>query len=89
VQVQSVDASDRESICEAVQVKQKAADRKLKRYERLRDRLLEGRSETEFLGGADRLGPYLTLVRGISFEQENLRWCEFVLDALAQHTAAD
>jgi DNA-binding PadR family transcriptional regulator len=84
VQVQSLDAGDPKSIREAVQDRQKAADRKLKRYERLRDRLLLGRTEAEFLTDAERVGPYLTLARGIAFEQETLRWCEFVLDALSR-----
>ncbi|MFI6010016.1 PadR family transcriptional regulator [Streptomyces sp. NPDC051243] len=55
---------------------------KLDRYERVRDRLLDGRSEDEYLRESDRVGPYLTLLRGISFEEENLRWCERVLAVL-------
>ena len=84
VQVQSLDTGDPKSIREAVQERQKAADRKLKRYERLRDRLLLGRTEAEFLTDAERDGPYLTLARGFAFEQETLRWCEFDLDALSR-----
>jgi DNA-binding PadR family transcriptional regulator len=61
---------------------------KLDRYERLRDRLLDGRTEDEYLREADRVGPYLTLLRGISFEEENLRWCERVLAVLTQRVAA-
>lgn len=61
---------------------------KLDRYARVRDRLLDGRTEDEFLREADRIGPYLTLLRGISFEEENLRWCERVLAVLKQRAAA-
>ncbi|MEY9988991.1 DNA-binding PadR family transcriptional regulator [Streptomyces sp. V4I8] len=61
---------------------------KLDRYERVRDRLLDGRAEDEFLRESDRVGPYLTLLRGISFEEENLRWCERVLAVLKQRVAA-
>ncbi|MET9971883.1 PadR family transcriptional regulator [Streptomyces sp. NPDC006356] len=61
---------------------------KLDRYARVRDRLLDGRTEDEFLREADRVGPYLTLLRGISFEEENLRWCERVLAVLKQRVAA-
>lgn len=61
---------------------------KLDRYLRVRDRLLDGRSEEEYLRTSDRVGPYLTLLRGISFEEENLRWCERVLAVLKQHVAA-
>ncbi|WP_328429717.1 PadR family transcriptional regulator [Streptomyces sp. NBC_00443] len=55
---------------------------KLDRYERVRDRLLDGRTEDEYLSESDRIGPYLTLLAGISFEQEILRWCERVLTVL-------
>ncbi|HEY4024018.1 MAG TPA: PadR family transcriptional regulator [Pseudonocardiaceae bacterium] len=84
VQVQSVDAGDAEVVRQAVRDRQRSAEAKLKSYERLRGRLLAGQSEAEFLATADRVGPYLTLARGISFEQENIRWYEFVLDTLAR-----
>lgn len=61
---------------------------KLDRYERVRERLLDGRTEDEYLRGSERVGPYLTLLRGISFEEENLRWCERVLTVLKQRAAA-
>src|SRR5690606_40060981 len=32
------------------------------------------------------VGPYLTLLGGIGFEEENLRWCERVLAVLAGRT---
>jgi DNA-binding PadR family transcriptional regulator len=60
---------------------------KLDRYERVRDRLLDGQPEEEYLRDADRVGPYLTLLRGISFEEENLRWCERVLAVLKHRVA--
>ncbi|MEV8045526.1 PadR family transcriptional regulator [Streptomyces griseoluteus] len=60
---------------------------KLARYERLRERLLAGRTEDEFLAGADRVGPYLTLLRGIAFEEENLRWGELALRVLAARSS--
>lgn len=88
VQVQSLDAGDAESVRQAVQDKQKAAERKLKRYERLRERMLAGRTEAKFLAAGDGVGPYLTLARGIAFEKENLRWCEFAFDALTSRIAS-
>ena len=60
---------------------------KLDRYERVRDHLLGGRTEEEYLREADRVGPYLTLMAGITFEEENLRWCERVLAILKQRVA--
>ena len=88
VQVQSIEAGDADAVAQSVRDKQRGAESKLKSYERLRDRLLAGQTEAGFLATADRIGPYLTLARGISFEQENIRWCEFVLDVLARRTGA-
>ncbi|ONI84589.1 PadR family transcriptional regulator [Saccharothrix sp. ALI-22-I] len=84
VQVQALEAGDPEAVRDAVRDKLEAAETKLKRYERLRDNMLVGRTEAEFLAAADPVGPYLTLARGIAFEQENIRWCEFALDVLAR-----
>ncbi|WP_103562164.1 PadR family transcriptional regulator [Actinomadura rubteroloni] len=84
VQVQAVEHGDAAAVREAVRKKQSVAERKLKRYERLRDHLLAGRTEADYLAAAGRVGHYLTLARGIAFEQENIRWCEYVLGVLAQ-----
>ncbi|MFH8658209.1 PadR family transcriptional regulator [Streptomyces afghaniensis] len=89
VQVQSLEAGDAEAVRRAVRDKQEAAETKLKRYERLRDRILAGRTEADFLATADRVGPYLTLARGIAFEQENIRWCEFALEVFDRRTGHD
>jgi DNA-binding PadR family transcriptional regulator len=86
VQVQSLEAGDAEAVRRAVRDKQEAAQTKLKQYEHLRDRILAGRTEADFLATADRVGPYLTLARGIAFEQENIRWCEFALDVFDRRT---
>ncbi len=87
VQVQSVESGDAEAVLAAIRERQGVAETKLKRYERLRDRLLAGRTEADYLASAERVGPYLTLARGIAFEQENIRWCEFALDVLTRRAA--
>ncbi len=63
---------------------------RLARYERLRLRLLDGRDEADFLAETVRVGPpYLTLMRGRSFEEENLRWGgQRVLEVLEIRAAA-
>jgi hypothetical protein len=60
---------------------------KLARYERVRDRLLDGRTEDEYLSEAERIGPYLTLIGGIAFEETYVRWCERALALLKRRTA--
>ncbi|WP_431965450.1 PadR family transcriptional regulator [Nocardia sp. bgisy134] len=88
VKVQGMDAEDAPAVRATVSDKLAWAQAKLERYERLRARLLDGRSEQAYLAEADRVGPYLTLLRGISFEQENIRWAEFVLSVIDRRIAA-
>ncbi|MEV4258904.1 PadR family transcriptional regulator [Spirillospora sp. NPDC049652] len=74
VKVQAVDGGDAEAVIEAVRERMAWAEAKIARFERLRARLLAGRTEQEHLAEAERVGPYLTLMRGLEFERENLRW---------------
>ncbi|WP_042422474.1 PadR family transcriptional regulator [Streptacidiphilus anmyonensis] len=84
VQVQAVDAGDAAEVRVALEARRAHAEEKVARYERLRARLLDGRFEEEYLASVERVGPYLTLMRGLSFERENVRWCEQVLSVLAR-----
>ncbi|WP_326725218.1 PadR family transcriptional regulator [Streptomyces sp. NBC_00243] len=87
VKVQAVDSGDEEAVRAAITERLEWARAKLARYERLRDRLLDGRTEDEFLAGSERVGPYLTLMRGRSFEEENIRWGERALRVLEQRAS--
>ena len=84
IKIQAMDGADPEDTRALVEERMSWARGKLARYERLRDRLLDGRTEEEHLATADRIGPYLTLLRGIAFETETVRWCERVLVVLAR-----
>lgn len=86
VQVQAVDAGDVQAVMNAIRERMTWAESKVARFERLRARLLDGRTEEEHLATADRIGPYLTLMRGLAFERENLRWCEQALAILTHRT---
>lgn len=79
VKVQAADAGDTQAVRDFIVEQVQWASAKLQRYERLRARLLDGRGEEEHLAQAERVGPYLTLLRGISFEEENIRWAERAL----------
>ncbi|AJE80555.1 MULTISPECIES: PadR family transcriptional regulator [Streptomyces] len=83
VQVEAVDLGDTAGVRSHLQARLAAARGKLQDYERSRARLLDGRTEEEYLAGERRLGPYLTLARGLAFERENIRWYGFALRALA------
>ncbi|GAA1031492.1 MULTISPECIES: PadR family transcriptional regulator [Amycolatopsis] len=84
VKVQGSDAGDVEAVITAVEERMEWSRAKLARFERLRERMLDGRTESGYLRDNDRVGPYLTLLRGISFEQENLRWGEHAARILRQ-----
>ncbi|NYH51106.1 DNA-binding PadR family transcriptional regulator [Nocardiopsis arvandica] len=87
VQLQAADAGDPEAVRASVAERIEWARGKLARYERLRERLLDGRTEEEHLARAERIGPYLTLMGGLALERENVRWGERVLDALDRRAA--
>ncbi|MFD5325287.1 PadR family transcriptional regulator [Streptomyces sp. NPDC127092] len=84
VQVQACDAGDTAAVRAHVRERMEAARGKLARYERLRERMLDGRDEDTYLREADRVGPFLTLLRGMAFEAENVRWGERALAVLAE-----
>lgn len=84
IKIQAMDGADPEATRALIEEREAWARGKLARYQRVRDRLLAGRSEEEYLREADRVGPYVTLLGGIAFEEENLRWCERVLTVLEQ-----
>jgi DNA-binding PadR family transcriptional regulator len=74
VKLQAVDAGNAEAVRDAIAERIEHARGKLALYDRLREQLLDGRGEADFLNRADRVGPYLTLMRGRAYEQETLRW---------------
>jgi hypothetical protein len=82
-----MDGTDPAVTRELIEERRSWARGKLDRYERVRDHLLGGLTEEEYLRDAGRIGPYLTLMAGITFEEENLRWCERVLAILKQRVA--
>ncbi|GAB91319.1 putative PadR family transcriptional regulator [Gordonia rhizosphera NBRC 16068] len=48
----------------------------------MRVRILRGRDEDEFFDTAERVGPYLTLTRGIAYERENIAWAQLAIRVL-------
>ncbi|OIJ94067.1 PadR family transcriptional regulator [Streptomyces monashensis] len=87
IKIQAMDGGDPEITRALIEERRGWARGKLDRYRRVRERLLDGRGEQEYLRTAERVGPYLTLMAGISFEEENLRWCERALAVLTRRVA--
>jgi len=88
VKLLAVDVGNAQAVREFMVERLQWATAKLQRYERMRARMLEGLDENEYLAQAKRVGPYLTLMRGISFEQENIRWAERALTIIEQRQGA-
>ncbi|MFF8609875.1 PadR family transcriptional regulator [Streptomyces sp. NPDC015346] len=88
VQVQACDEGDTDAVRGFVRERMEWSRGKHARYERLREWMLDGRDEETYLREAERIGPYLTLMRGLSLEEENLRWGERVLAVLDRRRTA-
>jgi DNA-binding PadR family transcriptional regulator len=86
VKLQAADADDVDAVREALAERLDHARGKLALYDRLRDGLLDGLSEGAYLRDAQRVGPYLTLMGGRMYEQQNIRWCTAVLEVLEQRS---
>lgn len=76
-----------EAVKASLRERRQWAEAKIARYERLQAKLLDGRTEEEFFVQAERVGPYLTLLRGLSFERDNVRWCARCLTVLERRGA--
>jgi len=88
VKLQAVDVGEPAALRQALAARLDQAHRKLAGYDRLRDHLLAGRTEEEFLRDSDRVGPYLTLMAGRLYEQQNIRWTSTVLRILERRAGA-
>ncbi|MEZ5154907.1 MAG: PadR family transcriptional regulator [Solirubrobacterales bacterium] len=85
VKVAGLDEDNRADVAAAVRDRLGHHQAKLDAYVELRDGSLGGLSEEEFLAGGPGqpgFGPYLTLMRGIAFERESVRWARRVLALL-------
>ncbi|MBW1596187.1 PadR family transcriptional regulator [Streptomyces sp. JJ38] len=88
VKVHCADIGDTEAVRAAITERTEWAAAKLARYERLKERLLKGCPEDEYCARAERVGPYLTLLRGMAFERENIEWGETALRVLERRATA-
>ncbi|SDT34832.1 PadR family transcriptional regulator [Actinoplanes derwentensis] len=84
IQVESLSHGDVPSIRESIRTHLAASRSRLDGYEQRLSDILGTRSDSEFLATGTRIGPYLTLHRGISFERENITWAELALDVLGR-----
>lgn len=74
--------ADEPRLAAAIERRAEKHREKIARYRGIETALLRGRDDAEYARTATRLGPYLTLKRGIGYESEGLAWCEWALEAL-------
>jgi DNA-binding PadR family transcriptional regulator len=86
VKVRTADAVDTEALLADLRHARDQSRRKLAAYREAEELILKGRTPEEFLAKARRVGPYLTLRRGIRYEQENVEWLEETVDVLARRS---
>lgn len=55
---------------------------KLEAYTNLRELMLHGRTEEQFVSAASRIGPYLALKNGIAYESAALDWARWAIEAV-------
>lgn len=84
VKLHAIDLGDEVAVVEALTTRLERARAKLARYDRIREDLLAGRTEEEFIRDTGPIGSYLTLMGGRMYEQQNIRWCTRVLTILDQ-----
>ncbi|WP_019201004.1 PadR family transcriptional regulator [Tsukamurella sp. 1534] len=82
VVVQSSAVGDAAAVVAAVRARRAAAVAKLAHYERIEAAWLEGRTREGLLADPHLGGPYLTLLRGLGFERENIAWADLALPVL-------
>ncbi|MFI2452839.1 PadR family transcriptional regulator [Streptomyces sp. NPDC019539] len=75
VKVQAVDSAPPAPVIEQLDERAAMAAAKTAIFERFLRRLRGDLDEDTFLATADRVGPYLTCLRGLRFEQETADWC--------------
>ncbi|TDD17243.1 PadR family transcriptional regulator [Nonomuraea diastatica] len=75
VKVQAADRVAAGTLIEQLTERAAFADAKIELLGGLLREMRGGMSEKEFLRHGERIGPYLTCLRGIAFEQGNRDWC--------------
>ncbi|AKU14955.1 PadR family transcriptional regulator [Luteipulveratus mongoliensis] len=75
VMVQAVDGVDPAPVIAQLEERATFAAAKVTLFEGLLERMRGTQTEDDFLSTSDRIGPYLTCLRGLTYEQENVAWC--------------
>jgi DNA-binding PadR family transcriptional regulator len=88
VKVQAADHVDAGELIARLGERAASAEARIELFSRLLARMRGDRSEEEFLSRGRRVGPYLTCLRGLAFEEGNRDWCRRVAEVLRQRARA-
>jgi DNA-binding PadR family transcriptional regulator len=88
VRVQAAAAADAGALLPTLRRWRADRQARLDGHLEMQRRILGNRDEAKYLATADRLGGYLTLLRGIALERENLAWADRVAAILESRAAA-
>ncbi|MGW2564162.1 PadR family transcriptional regulator [Streptomyces sp. NPDC001514] len=84
VMVQAADHVDAETLIAQLTERAAFAQAKTELFGKLLLTMRGDRSEEEFLRHGERIGPYLTCLRGLAFEQGNRDWCHRTVAVLKE-----
>ena len=84
VKIVALDDGNIDGVEAAIKGRLDQSAQKLELYRNLQAMALDGRDESELLNGDGRVGSYLALLRGISFEEDNQAWCHKVAQVLTK-----
>ncbi|MBL1291208.1 PadR family transcriptional regulator [Streptomyces sp. NPDC057067] len=87
VKVQVADRVGTASVIGQLEERASAAEGKIELLGALLRQLRGDVDEEEFLRHGERIGPYLTCLRGLSFEQEHRDWCLRIASVLKERSA--
>ncbi|MDH6577795.1 PadR family transcriptional regulator [Kitasatospora sp. MAP5-34] len=87
VKVQAADHVGTGPVIEQLDERAAAAQAKIELFGELLRQMRGDVDEEEFLRRGDRIGPYLTCLRGLAFEQGHRDWCVRIADVLRQRDA--
>jgi DNA-binding PadR family transcriptional regulator len=84
VKVRAADVVDPEALLTDLRHALDLCRNRLDFYRQSEQLMLKGRSHDKFVATARRVGPYLTLRRGILYEKENIDWLIETIEVLAK-----
>ncbi|MET9518662.1 PadR family transcriptional regulator [Streptomyces sp. NPDC002994] len=88
VKVQVADSVDNGPLIEQLEERASLAEAKIELFGKMLRKMRGGLDEEEFLRRGDRIGPYLTCLRGLALEQENRDWGLRVAAVLRERRAS-